>query len=130
MDIGAGEFIALAIVALIVLGPEKLPRYAADAARMLRTVRKMANDARSEVRRELGPELGDLDFSDLTPRGLVRKHLLEPIDIDDLDEFGGSDATNGAASSKPAARRGPGPAPGGSDGSSAPARPTYDEDAT
>ena len=62
-DIGAGEFVALAIVALIVLGPEKLPRYAAEAARMLRQVRDMANDARGRVRRELGPEFDDLDLN-------------------------------------------------------------------
>ena len=116
-DIGPGEFIGLAIVALIVLGPEKLPRYAADAARMLRQVRRMATEARAEVTRELGPEMKDLSLTDLNPRSLVRKHLLDPIDIEDLDDVG----------SKPAARRGPGEQPG----SAAPgAPPPYDEDAT
>ena len=62
LGIGAGEFVALAIVALIVLGPEKLPGYAAEAARVLRKVRDMANDARAEVRRELGPEFDDLSI--------------------------------------------------------------------
>ena len=80
-DIGLGELIGLAVVALIVLGPEKLPKYAADAARMLRTVRRMANDARTEVAKELGPELTGL--GDLNPRSLVRKHLLDPLDLDD-----------------------------------------------
>jgi sec-independent protein translocase protein TatB len=113
-DIGAGEFIGLAILALIVLGPEKLPRYAADAARMLRQVRRMAQDARAEVSRELGPQMGDLGLRDLNPRGLIRKHLLDPVDLDDLDGLG-----------KPAARRGPGEA------STAPAAPPpYDEDTT
>jgi sec-independent protein translocase protein TatB len=116
-DIGPGEFIGLAIVALIVLGPEKLPRYAADAARMLRQVRRMASEARAEVTRELGPEMQDLSLTDLNPRSLVRKHLLDPIDIDDLDDVG----------SKPAARRGPGE-PTGSTAPGAP--PPYDEDAT
>jgi sec-independent protein translocase protein TatB len=86
LDVGAGEIIGLAVVALVVVGPEKLPRYAADAARMLRQVRKMASEARDEVTRELGPELKDLDLSDLDPRQLVRKHLLEPINLDDLDD--------------------------------------------
>ncbi len=117
-DIGPGEFIGLAIVALIVLGPEKLPRYAADAARMLRQVRRMATEARAEVTRELGPEMKDLSLTDLNPRSLVRKHLLDPIDIDDLDDVG----------SKPAARRGPGEQRSGSSAPAAP--PPYDEDAT
>jgi sec-independent protein translocase protein TatB len=84
-DIGAGEFIALAILALIILGPEKLPRYAAEAARVLRRVRQMANEARADVRRELGPEFGDLSLRDLNPRSVVRKHLLDPVDLDAVD---------------------------------------------
>ena len=98
-DIGPGEFIALAVLALIVIGPEKLPRYAAEAARMLQRLRGMASSARADVRRELGPEFEDMSLTDLNPRNLVRKHLLDPIDIDSLD-LGLDD--------KPAARRGPG----------------------
>jgi sec-independent protein translocase protein TatB len=54
-DIGPLELVALAVIALLVLGPDKLPRYAADAARVLRQVRRMASDAKAEVSRELGP---------------------------------------------------------------------------
>ena len=104
LDIGAGEFIALAIIALIVLGPEKLPRYAAEAARMLARLRGVATSARADVRRELGPEFQDMSLGDLNPRSLVRKHLLDPIDLDSLDAFG-------EKTEKPAARRGPGEAP-------------------
>ena len=82
-DIGPLELIALAVIAMLVLGPDKLPRYAADAARVLRQVRRMANDAKSEMSRELGPELQDISMADLNPRSLVRKHLLEPVDLDD-----------------------------------------------
>jgi sec-independent protein translocase protein TatB len=86
LDIGPGEFVALAVIAIIVLGPEKLPRYAADAARLLRNQRRMARDARDEVSRELGPEFSDLSVSDLDPRTMVRKHLLDPLDLDDEDD--------------------------------------------
>jgi len=82
-DIGPLELIALAVIAMLVLGPDKLPRYAADAARVLRQVRRMANDAKTEMSRELGPELQDISMADLNPRSLVRKHLLEPVDLDD-----------------------------------------------
>jgi sec-independent protein translocase protein TatB len=115
-DIGAGEFIALAIVALIVLGPEKLPRYAAEAARVLRRVRQMANEARADVRRELGPEFGDLSLRDLNPRSVVRKHLLDPVDLDELD------GEAGRARPRPPTRR------ASSAGSAAP--PPYDPDTT
>ena len=82
-DIGPLELVALAVIAMLVLGPDKLPRYAADAARVLRQVRRMANDAKTEMSRELGPELQDISMADLNPRSLVRKHLLDPLDLDD-----------------------------------------------
>jgi sec-independent protein translocase protein TatB len=85
-DIGTGELLALAVLALLVLGPEKLPQYAQEAARFLRQLRSMANEARTEVTRELGPELEGLDLRDLNPRALVRKHLLDPLDLDDDDD--------------------------------------------
>jgi sec-independent protein translocase protein TatB len=86
-DIGTGEILALAVIALLVLGPEKLPRYAAEAARFLRQLRNMANEARSEVARELGPELDGLDLRELNPRSLMRKHLLDGFDgLDEEDD--------------------------------------------
>ena len=96
-DIGPLELVALAVIALLVLGPDKLPRYAADAARVLRQVRRMASDAKAEVSRELGPELQDISMTDLNPRSLVRKHLLDPLDLDDLDGAGRSSDRGGAS---------------------------------
>jgi sec-independent protein translocase protein TatB len=126
-DIGLGELIGIAVVALIVLGPEKLPRYAADAARMLRTVRKLASDARNEVTKELGPELSSL--GDLNPRSLVRKHLLEPVDLDDLGDLGDLGEDNPMRRSQPGGSTGRRPASAtGTDGPAA--TPRYDEDVT
>jgi hypothetical protein len=98
-DIGLGELIGIAIVALIVLGPEKLPRYAADAS-----------------------SLGDMN-----PRSLIRKHLLEPVDLDDLDDLG---ADNPMRRAKPGADR-PTNRPASATGTDGPAAtPRYDEDVT
>ena len=125
LDIGAGEFLALGVVAVIVLGPERLPRYAAEAARVVRKVRRLADDARAEVSKELGPEFGDVSLRDLNPRTMVRKHLLDPIDLDSLD---GPDerAQRRSAPRRPAAGGANGAAggPGGDDA------PRYDPDAT
>ena len=77
--------LVIAVLALLLLGPDKLPQYAAEAARFIRQLRNMANEARTEVTRELGPELEGLNLRELDPRALVRRHLLDPID-DDEDE--------------------------------------------
>jgi sec-independent protein translocase protein TatB len=79
-DIGLGEFLVLAVLALLVLGPEKLPKFAADTARVLRQVRRMANNAREDVQRELGPDLQGISLEDLNPRTALRKHVLDGVD--------------------------------------------------
>jgi sec-independent protein translocase protein TatB len=86
-DIGTGEILVLAIIALLVFGPERLPKVAAQAGRGLRQMRQMALGARRDLRNHLGPEFADLDLRDirdLSPRSLVRKHLLD----DDLMDLG------------------------------------------
>jgi sec-independent protein translocase protein TatB len=114
--IGFGEVMVIAVIALFLVGPERLPKLASDAAHMLRQFREMARNATSSVREELGPEFADVKFEDLNPRTFVRKHLL-----DDLGTFDdGLPPTSPAAHAvRPEARE---LVPG--------ERPPYDADAT
>ncbi|HEX4728861.1 MAG TPA: sec-independent translocase [Jatrophihabitans sp.] len=75
-NIGPLEFVVLAAVALIVFGPDKLPQLAKDAARMLRTLRDIAQGARSQLNSELGPDFADFDLSSLNPRTAIKNALL------------------------------------------------------
>ncbi|WP_020385678.1 sec-independent translocase [Kribbella catacumbae] len=83
--IGPLELGVIAIVAILVFGPDRLPEFARTAGRLLRQVRQMVNNAQNDLREELGPEFADLDVRDLNPRSFVRKHLLDGID-DDFDD--------------------------------------------
>ena len=78
-DIGFGELIVIALVAILVFGPDKLPELAKQAGAMLRKARQFANSARDELREELGPEYADLELRDLDPRTIVRKHIIEAM---------------------------------------------------
>ena len=80
--VGLPELAVIAFVAIIVFGPDKLPEFARQAGRMVRKMREFANDARDELREELGPEFADLDFKDLDPRTIVRKHIVEAMNED------------------------------------------------
>ena len=71
--VGLPELAVIAFVAVLVIGPEKLPDLAKQAGRMLRQLRNLANVARDELREEL----------DLDPREIVRKHVLEAMEDDD-----------------------------------------------
>ena len=74
--------LTLLVVALLIFGPDKLPAVAKDAAQMLRTVRNMAKDARSQIKTELGPEFSDFDLDSLNPRSFVQKNLFGDDDDD------------------------------------------------
>jgi sec-independent protein translocase protein TatB len=84
-NIGPMELVVLALVGLIVIGPDKLPGLARDAARMLRTLRDMATGARSQLREELGPEFADVDLRSLNPRTAIQRALLGDEDFSDLN---------------------------------------------
>lgn len=79
-DLSFGKLLVLAVIAVVIFGPEQLPRVAAQAGRALRDLRRLAEGARSELREGLGPEFSDIDFADLDPRNFVRKHLFEDLD--------------------------------------------------
>ncbi len=81
--VGLPELAVIAFVAVLVVGPEKLPDLARQAGRFLRQLRTLANSARDELREELGPEYADLELRDLDPRTIVRKHVIEAMEDDD-----------------------------------------------
>jgi sec-independent protein translocase protein TatB len=70
------EILVIALVGLVVLGPDKLPELAREAGRVLRTLREMASGARTQLREELGPEFADIDLRNLNPRTAVRRAVL------------------------------------------------------
>jgi sec-independent protein translocase protein TatB len=76
-DINGWEFILLALLALFIFGPERLPKVIGDGMRMLRRVRAMARNATSDLSRELGTEIS---VEDLNPKTFIRKHLLTEED--------------------------------------------------
>jgi sec-independent protein translocase protein TatB len=83
--VGLTEFAVIAFVAVLVFGPDKLPDLARQAAQLVRTVRRLANNARDELRSELGPEYADLELRDLDPRTIVRKHIVEAMEDAERD---------------------------------------------
>jgi sec-independent protein translocase protein TatB len=75
-NVGPLEFLVLAVVGLIVLGPDRLPGLARDAARLVRTLREIANGARTQLKEELGPEFAELDLRSLNPKTMIQNALL------------------------------------------------------
>ena len=79
-DLSITKLMVLGVLALIIFGPDQLPRLAGQAGRALRDLRRIAESARADLQEGLGPEFQDFDFNDLNPRTFVRKHLWDEFD--------------------------------------------------
>ncbi|MFC4465860.1 sec-independent translocase [Streptomyces xiangluensis] len=87
-DIGALELVALVVLAVLVFGPEKLPKMIQDVTRTIRKIREFSESAKADIREELGPEFKDFEFEDLNPKTFIRKQL-------DNDDLGLKEIRNG-----------------------------------
>ncbi|MGJ5752063.1 sec-independent protein translocase protein TatB [Streptomyces puniciscabiei] len=147
-DLSPLDLLVLAIMIILLFGPDKLPEVVQKVTGFLRKVREFSEAAKEDVRSELGPQFKDLELEDLHPKTFVRKHLLggegDGLGIEEirsaldpraeLAEL--TDAVNGepGESTERAARTDPtGRAGGAARGAASPEPPTvhaYDPDAT
>ena len=81
-DLSLTKIAVLLVIAVVIFGPDQLPKVAAQAARTLRELRRMADGARRDLTEGLGPEFAEFDIADLNPRTFVRKHLLDEFETD------------------------------------------------
>ena len=72
-SLGWPEIALLVVVALFIFGPERLPKVIGDLLAGLRRLRTMAQNATSDLSRELGTTI---ELEDLHPKTFLRKHLL------------------------------------------------------
>lgn len=59
-NLGWAELAVLAVVAILVFGPERLPKVAADAGRLVRELRKMARGVSADLRDEMGIDIEEI----------------------------------------------------------------------
>ncbi len=60
LGMGVQEIVIIAIVALIIFGPERLPELAGQAGKLLRDARRMTTDLQGEFERESGVNVREL----------------------------------------------------------------------
>ena len=74
-DLSIPKLLVLMVIALVIFGPDELPKIASQAGRALRDLRKIAESARNDLREGLGPEFAGFEIEDLNPKRFVQKHL-------------------------------------------------------
>lgn len=149
-NVGWSELLVLGIVALVVLGPERLPEAARWLASMIRKVKEFAGNAQQQLKDDYGTDFEEFseplkqlnELRGLSPRAMVTKHLLDGDDSLFTGDFdvaapAGGAAAAGAGPNGPAAadpRRSTAPRPAGDPAPQTPSAPTdgpfWDSDAT
>lgn len=76
------KLLLIGLIAVLIIGPERLPKAAEGFSRMVRKAGEYLRDTKSRVRQEMGPELDDVDWRKLDPRQydprrIIRDALLE-----------------------------------------------------
>ena len=77
------KLLILGLIAMFVLGPDRLPHYAQQLARFAKSIKRMADGAKDQLSNEIGEELDwkKLDPRQYDPRRIIREALLEDEEI-------------------------------------------------
>lgn len=81
--IDAVDLVVILVLAVVLFGPEKLPQYSRKAARVFVYLRDIANNAKTTIGAELGPEYANLELKDLNPKTFIAKQLQSEVALID-----------------------------------------------
>ena len=77
------KLLLIGVIAALLIGPERLPRYAEGLARLTTRVREMLQGARTRVRDEMGSEFDEVDWKKLDPRQYDPRRIIREALLDD-----------------------------------------------
>ena len=82
--VNGGEALLLLFVAVVVVGPARLPRYAQLLGAMARRVRAWVQQARLTADEELGADAPGVDWRALDPRQYEPRRVVREAFLDDV----------------------------------------------
>lgn len=80
------KLLIIGIIAVFILGPERLPYYASQLARLVKSLRTMASGAKDRMREEMGPDFDEIDWKKLDPRQYDPRRIIREALVDDETE--------------------------------------------
>ncbi len=101
------KLLLIGVIAALIIGPERLPKYAESLARLSKRAREAMQGAKTRMRDEMGPDFDDVDWRKLDPRQydprrIIREALLEDTPTATMRAAGAAALATQAASDKPA----------------------------
>jgi len=105
--IDSEKFVILALIAVFVLGPSRMPEYARKLAQWVRQLRDFADNAKEQLSEEIGEDLDwkSLDPRQYDPRRIIREALLDDgISVTTKASTTAAAVAAGSVSAAPAAK--------------------------
>jgi len=78
------KLLLIGVLAVFLLGPDRLPYYASQLARFVKSLRKMADGAKDRMRDEMGPDFDDVDWKKLDPRQYDPRRIIREALVDEV----------------------------------------------
>lgn len=121
------KFLLLLVVAVLLVGPERLPRYAEGLAKLTVRAREWLAGARTRVKEEMGDDFDEVEWRKLDPRQYDPRRIIRDALLDDAPVPTVQAAARGAAAAAPTPTPTPTPRASAFDPS---ATVTFDSEAT
>ena len=85
MELGISfeKLLLIGLVAVLLVGPDRLPKYAESFARLVRRAGEFLRDTKSRVRDEMGPEIDEVDWRKLDPRQYDPRRIIRDALFED-----------------------------------------------
>lgn len=93
--INGTEMLIIIIVALLVIGPQRLPEYAEQLKEFVKLLKRRADEAKGSLRRDFAEDLPDVDWKTLDPRQYDPRRIVREA----LQEESQAQASSGSRSS-------------------------------
>lgn len=83
MGLTFDKILVILVIAMFVLGPDRLPVYAKKLGELVRGLKRMANGAKDRLREEMGPEFDEVDWKQLDPRQYDPRRIIKDALVED-----------------------------------------------
>jgi len=86
------KLIIVGVIAAFVIGPERLPHYAAKLAQFVKQLREFTNGAKTRMKEEMGPDFDEVEWKKLDPRQYDPRRIIRDALLEDVEVLGQDDA--------------------------------------
>ncbi|MCW2287400.1 twin-arginine translocase TatA/TatE family subunit [Leucobacter luti] len=86
MGLNFEKILVILVIALFLLGPERLPEYARKFGELVRNLKRMADGAKDRLKDEMGPEFDEVDWRQLDPRQYDPRRIIRDALVEDERE--------------------------------------------